>query len=57
MTTRLVEVRQAILKQNDVAARALRERFLAAKAAGGQPRLESGRGENGLLGSGLAPPA
>jgi hydrogenase nickel incorporation protein HypB len=30
MTTRLVEVRQQVLKQNDVAARALRERFRAA---------------------------
>ena len=27
MTTRLVEVRQHVLKQNDVVARALRERF------------------------------
>jgi hydrogenase nickel incorporation protein HypB len=31
-TTRLVEVRQHVLKQNDVAARALRERFRAAGA-------------------------
>ncbi|MCL2648687.1 MAG: hydrogenase nickel incorporation protein HypB [Phycisphaerales bacterium] len=30
MTTRLVEVRQKVLKQNDVVARALRERFHAA---------------------------
>ncbi|HWA96960.1 MAG TPA: hydrogenase accessory protein HypB, partial [Pirellulales bacterium] len=29
-TTRLVEVRQKVLKQNDVTARALRERFRAA---------------------------
>ena len=39
---RLVEVRRNVLKQNDVGARALRERFREARRLRREPRLEPG---------------
>src|SRR4051812_48503830 len=50
MTTRLVEVRQQVLKQNDVAARALRERFRAAGACVVSLVSSPGSGKTALLG-------
>ena len=51
MTTRIVELRQGILKKNDELARGLRGRFRISRRAGAQPRFQSGDRQDGIPGA------
>ena len=48
MTTRIVELRQGILKKNDELARALRGRYEGGRRSRAEPGFEPGHGQDGF---------